>query len=689
MSIAGRLRQLPRDARDTLFNLAVVAWTILPHAGNLPWWCIALAGLMLAWRAQLAITGGPLPSRWVVAAVLLLACGLTWWSERTLLGKEAGVTMLVVLIALKTLELRARRDALVMFFLGFFLVLTHFLYSQSLGVALSMLLSVWGLLTALVLSHMPVGRPALGRASLLAAKSALLGAPVMVALFLLFPRFGPLWGMPQDAGGRTGLSGSLRLGAIADLANDDSIALRVRFFGEAPTPQQMYFRGPVLTHFNGRDWTRLSGLAGARTEVQLIGAPLRYEMTLEPSRLAMLPLLELTPDRAGAAPAVEGYSPLMRSDLEWMTDRPVAERLRFEAHAWLDSRHGPRVSGGGLAPFLALPPDSNPRTAEWARALRARENAAAPGRAVDHDVLVARVLAHIRGSGYAYTLQPGGYGVQAIDEFWLDRKQGFCEHFAASFVFVMRTMQVPARIVTGYQGTDPQPVDGYYVVRQSHAHAWAEYWQPGRGWVRVDPTAAVAPDRIQRSVNLVAPQGLMAGALVNVDPELAARMREFWELANNRWNQYVLNYSRGQQFDLLRSLGVEAPSWQDLALALAVLLSAAALAGAAWALRDRLRQDPWQRLQQRIAVRLAAVGVAVQPHDPPRTRAARVRETLGARGEALAASLDELDRARYAAASAPKRVDARWWLAFEAAATGAATGAVIRAVPEAAPARSV
>ena len=158
-------------------------------------WVAALA-------ARLAVSGMPLPARWHVVVVLAIAVGLTWWSERTLLGREAGVTMLVVLMALKTLELRARRDAMVVFFLGFFLVLTNFLYSQSLVVALSMLVSVWGLLTALVLAHMPVGRPPLLRAGVLAARAALLGLPLMVLLFALFPRMAPLWGMPQDAAGR-------------------------------------------------------------------------------------------------------------------------------------------------------------------------------------------------------------------------------------------------------------------------------------------------------------------------------------------------------------------------------------------------------------------------------------------------------------------------------------------------------
>jgi protein-glutamine gamma-glutamyltransferase len=656
-------RHLPRDSRDTLFQLAVIGWTVLPHLTHLAPWCMALTALMLFWRAQLALSNGPLPSRWAVAGVLLVAAALTLWSERTLLGKEAGVTMLVVLMSLKTLELRARRDAMVVFFLGFFLVLTNFLYSQSLLTAAAMLLSVWGLLTALVLAHMPVGKPSLRQAGAVAARAATFGAPLMVALFLLFPRIGPLWGVPHDAAGKTGLSGSMQMGAMAEIANDDEIAFRIRFDGRVPPPEAMYFRGPVLSRFDGREWTRQLNNAPIgprqRGEMQLLGQPLRYEMTLEPSRLALLPLLELTPDGADVAPRVEGIRAWLRSDLQWQTDRPVAERLRFEAAAWLLHRHGPRQMSLALRDHVALPPDHNPRTLEWAAALRRQADLAE----ADSRTLVAALLEHLRRGGYTYTLEPGTYGKNAVDEFWLDRKLGFCEHFAASMVVVLRAMDVPARVVTGYQGTDKEPVDGYYIVRQSNAHAWVEYWQPGEGWVRVDPTAAVSPERIVRGASLVPRPGLVAGALGSVSPQLLARVRSALEAANNRWNQWVMNYSRGQQFRLLESLGVKAPTWQDLALALITLLCAGSLAAAGWALWDRHRQDPWQRLQQRVLERLAQLRVAVQPHDPPRTRALRVREQLGQAGEALAQELEALDRSRYAQ---PGRASfARgWWARF-------------------------
>jgi protein-glutamine gamma-glutamyltransferase len=657
--------RLPRDGRDTLFLLGVIAWTVLPHVEHLPGWCIALTAVVLAWRALLAVANGPLPSRWLLVAVLTVAAGLTYMSFRTLLGREPGVTMAVVLMGLKTLELRARRDAFVVFFLGFFLVLTHFLYSQSLAVAAAMLVSVWGLLTALVLSHMPVGQPSLQQAARLAGRTALLGAPIMLLLFLLFPRIGPLWGVPQDGVSSTGLSDRMRMGTVAELAQDDRIAMRIRFDGPPPPPDTLYFRGPVLSRFDGQEWRALvpsfalslQPPANLRTR----GEPLRYEMTLEPQRIATLPLLEA----AAAAPQVEGYRVRGQSDLQWLAERPVQERLRFRAEAHTRFQHGPVQPVLGLQDHLDLPPGFNPRTLAWAAELR-RNPALADAGARE---LAQRVMQHIRSGGYSYTLAPGEYGRDAIDEFWLDRKEGFCEHFAAAFVVVMRALDVPARVVTGFQGADPLPVDGFLVVRQSAAHAWAEYWQPGVGWVRADPTAAVAPDRISRSLRLAPTPGLVAGALDAVSPALVQRLRDVWETVNNRWNQWVLNYSRGQQLDVLKDLGFDAPDWQTLAKLLIVSLSAMALAGALWAWWDRHRVDPWVRQRERLLRQLRRLGVSADAHDAPGTLARRVRERYGMAGEALAAVLEVLQAQRYGR-QARRHPDPALTRSFTAAARG-------------------
>ena len=668
-----RADQLPRDTRDTLFHLAVLAWASAPHLMHLPFWCTVMSVGLLGWRARLAWVGGALPGRLVVAGVLVVAAGLTLWGERTLLGKEAGITMLVVLMALKTLELRARRDALVVFFLGFFLVLTNFLYSQSLLTGLWLLASVWGLLTALALAHMPVGRPPLARAAAVATRTALWGLPLMLLLFVLFPRIGPLWGLPQDAAGRTGLSGTLRLGGVASLAEDDSIALRVRFFGPVPRPEQMYFRGPVLSTFDGREWSRLvpnfSAAQRPRLALEVGGTPLPYEMTVEANKLPLLPLLEMTPDTAEDGPKLDagaGRLLTLRPDAQWQLDQPVLERLRVTARAWLQHQHGPRQDVPGLRDLVALPARSNPRTLAWAAQLRQRpelQNA-------DAAALSQALLQHIRTGQYTYTLEPGPYGTtgnDAIDEFWLDRKLGFCEHFASAYVVVMRALGVPARIVTGYQGTDPAPQDGYWVVRQRNAHAWAEYWQSGTGWVRADPTAAVAPDRVMGGRSLSPRPGFVAGAINTMNPALADQLRKGWEVLNNRWNQWVLSYARNQQFDLMRALGFQSPNWQDLAVLLVLLLCALSLAGATWAWWDRRRQDPWQRLQLQVQQALLALGVNVQPHQAPRARAAAVRAVLGPRGEAVAALLDALDRQRYAQGPGNALPSRDWWRQFRSA----------------------
>jgi protein-glutamine gamma-glutamyltransferase len=641
-------RHLPRDTRDTMFLLGVIAWTVAPHVSHLPLWCIVLTAAVLVWRAWLAIGHATLPGRWTLVVVLALATVLTFWSFRTLFGKEPGVTMAVSLMALKTLELRARRDAFVVFFLGFFLVLTHFLYSQSLGVAAAMLVSVWGLLTGLVLAHMPVGQPRLREAGALAARTALLGAPIMALLFVLFPRIGPLWGVPQDGTSITGLSMRMRMGSVAEVAQDDSIALRVRFDGAVPPPQSMYFRGPVLARFDGSEWRPLPPSFPTPNRppgnLRPQGPAIGYEMTLEPMRLSMLPLLE-APIRA---PIVEGMQVYVQNDLQVITDRPVLNRLRFRAEATTAFQHGPQQPASLLREHVELPTNFNPRTLAWAAALRAQERYAN----ADAGTLAQALLQHIRRAGFSYTLAPGEYaGPDTIDEFWLDRRTGFCEHFAAAFVVLMRALDVPARVVTGYQGADPLPVDGYYIVRQSSAHAWAEYWQAGVGWIRADPTAAVAPERIERSRNLLPAPGLVAGALGNLNPELLAQMRAAWESVNNRWNQWVLGYSRGKQFDLLRDFGVDSPSWEDLALLLVAALSMLAAGGALWAWWDRHRKDPWVRQMDSVRIALRTAGVPCAAHEAPRTLAQRVQARFGAEAAPLVQLLLTLERQRYSEAA--------------------------------------
>ena len=668
-------RALTREARDTLFLLGAIAAIVLPHADHLPAWTSAIALLVLGWRALLAWRGQPLPGRWVLVLVLLVAGALTWLTHRTLLGREAGVTMLVMLMALKTLELRARRDAFVVFFLGFFLVLTHFLYSQSLLTALWMLMSVWALLTAVVLAQMPVGQPSLKLAAGQAARTTAFGLPVMVLLFLLFPRIAPLWGIPSDSVGRTGLSNQMEFGAMAEIANDDSIAMRLRFEGLPPPPQARYFRGPVLTRFDGRVWqpAQAPGLSRRHADsLQTSGPALRYELTLEPLRISVLPLLEMSPEQPGTELPLDALTLRRGPELQWLAPRPITERLRLNTQAHSRYEAGKNRSPLGLESSLELPPGFNPRTLAWAAQLQREPRFAGLDEPARATALAEAVLAHIVTADFIYTLSPGRYGESSphlIDEFWLERRLGFCEHYAAAFVVIMRAMGVPARVVTGFQGMDPEPQDGYWIVRNSNAHAWAEYWTRERGWLRIDPTAAVAPERVNLGQALRPVSTGLAGALEGLNPNLWSGLRRGWESLNNRWQQLVLNYSRQNQFDLLKRMGFAQPDWLALGQLSAGLILLLALGGGAWTLWQARPHDAWSRQRGRLLQELQRMGVAATASQGPGQWAQLLRERHGAAAEPAARLLLALERSRYApeAAALNWQGRRRWLGEFRAA----------------------
>jgi protein-glutamine gamma-glutamyltransferase len=650
------LKNLPRDSRDTLFLLLVIAAVVFPQVVHLPLWCSGLVAGILVWRGMLAWKSQPLPSRWWLVILLVITIAATLATHKTILGRDAGVTLLVILLALKTLELRAQRDAFVVFFLGFFCMLSNFLFSQSLLTAFAMLVALMGLLTALVNAHMPVGKPPLMTAIKIAAKMALLGAPIMVVLFMLFPRLAPLWGMPGGpAQGKSGLSADMRVGTIAKLALDDSIALRIKFEGKPPAARDVYLRGPVLSSFDGRGWLPLRNSTEV-SNLKVSGQPVNYEVTLEPNNKPWLFAL----DAAATSPTLVGYELRMTPALQWLTNRPITELVRYKAQSYTQFSYGPDKQVLSLQNYVDLPASYNPRTLQLAADIRRdpRFDQA------DALTLTAEVMQKLRTGGYEYTLEPGVYGDNTADEFWFDRKAGFCEHIASSFVVLMRALDVPARIVTGYQGGEYNEVDGYWVVRQSDAHAWTEIWQAGKqdgssvgSWVRVDPTSAVAPQRIDSLQRLTAPSGLFGGAIASLwasplgnggyNPLL--QLRTVWDALNNTWNQKVLNYTQAKQLDLLKNLGFSSPSWADLSYVLIAIIVAASLFGIAWTSWDKRQHDPWLRLLSSVRARLEKMGLTSHASISPRELASISLYRFGESAKPLATWLIQLEELRYRA----------------------------------------
>lgn len=639
---------MPRAQRDTLFLVVLVAWLISPQLPFLPLWCSGASLAVLLWRAGLAWGARPLPGRWTMGLLLVLAIGATLYGFGSLVGREAGTAFLVLLLALKALELRTARDAMVVFFLGFFTLLSNFFYSQSLLTAAMMLIGLWGLLTALVNSQRPVDPAPLWQSATIAGRMALLGTPIMVVLFLLFPRIGPLWSLPHDTlQARSGLSDHVAPGSMASIALDNSVAFRIDFAGAVPPRQSLYFRGPVLGTFDGRTWqaTQAPPNRAQAPELRVQGVSTAYAITLEPTQQPWLLALDASP----GAPVVSGYAVQTTPDLHWQTDKPVSNLLRYQSTAYAAYALGPLTASPALRRYLLLPTGFNLRTVELARTLRQDPRLQAAGSAG----LLEAALAQLRNGGYRYTLDPGVYGVHTADEFWFDRKQGYCEHIASAFVVLARAMGIPARLVTGYQGGAPNPVDGVWTVRQSDAHAWTEVWLPGTGWKRIDPTSLVAPERTLRAPAQSAPQGALAQALFTVSPGLLPRVRALWEAGNNRWNQWVLNYAPTQQFELLRQLGFSAPDSEDLGRVLAVLLLVFSAGSALMGLRGLHTTDPWLRLLRTAQRKLQSAGLDAEPDATPRALAQALAKSDWPDSAQVHALLLRLEAWRYAATPHP------------------------------------
>jgi transglutaminase-like putative cysteine protease len=617
-----------RERRDTIVLLAAVALVVVPHFEHLPWWATSLLLLLWAWRLWLALSRGALPGRFAMLPLLAGAAGAVWIQHGTLLGRDAGVTFLLLLMALKLLEMRARRDVFVVIFLCFFILLTQYLFSQGLPVAALTLVAVVLLFFVLVSANLveqdlPAARK-LRLVGLVLAKSL----PLAAAMFVLFPRVsGPLWGLPGDSfGGRTGLSDSMSPGSISRLLEANEVAFRVQFDAAPPGNELLYWRGPVLGHFGGRVWSPLRERAAAPPALDLRGdaaSRIDYTVTLEAHQRDWLFALEMP-----AAPDDAVLRPRLTDDAQLLARFLINERVRYRVRSYTRFAAGLNETPLSLRDWLQLPAGFNPRTLQLAAEIRAQVPANGNGGAAAPSRLVLAVLEYLRRGGFRYTLEPPLLGRHSVDEFLFETRQGFCEHYASAFVVLMRALDVPARVVTGYQGGELNPVDNFLTVRQSDAHAWAEVWLAGRGWVRVDPTAIVAPVRIERGATEIArQQGLapLAGAVGQID--WLRHLRFNWEAVQNAWYQWVLSYSPERQREFLQRLGF-APDWRTLgwlfAISLLVLLSVLAV----FSLRHRVERDPIAELFARFQGRLREAGVGVNVHEGPRDLGRRLEAEL-------------------------------------------------------------
>ncbi len=598
--------QRPIAWRDFALLLAGLAIVLAPHALRAPWWLTVLTALLVGWRAAALAHRSLLPSTWPLLAFAAFGMLGIWLEYRAIFGRTPGIMLLVLFSGLKMLESRNQRDAAALVFLTWFLAITNFLYTQSIPTALGMCAAVATSVAALVGFAAP--RRAL-RANLRTA-GLLLGqaVPAALVLFLLFPRVqGPLWGLPQDAySAMSGLSDSMSPGSLSQLTLSDAIAFRVDFEGELPPRRTLYWRGPVLWDFDGRTW-RLGSPTLAELPAPRNGSRIAYSVLLEPHNRNWLFALE--------APASLPPRARYLDDGQIVTPAPIRSRLRYDMVSLLEADPEANEERHYLERALRLPPGFNPR----ARALAAQWRQSS---ASDLQVL-ERAVEHFRRERLQYTTEPRLLGRDSVDEFLFESREGFCEHFSSAFVFLLRAAGVPARVVTGYQGGDLNPVDAKFTVRQSDAHAWSEVFIRGRGWLRVDPTVLSVPRRLEGGLERAVAVG---GALpLLMRPELAwlRTLRYNWEALTHQWNLWVLGYNPERQREFMSWLGMRDADWLELASTLLAALGGFVLVLFAWMLRRLARPDPVQAAWNAFCRKLGKRGLARAPHEGPQDFSAR------------------------------------------------------------------
>lgn len=593
--------------RPLAVNWLVAALTlaVFGHFFVLPTWVtvtfLVFAIPRLPVLARRLPTLSPARAAWLKYLYLtIVLCG-TYRYYGSLLGRDPGVSLLVLLSALKLYELRSERDYTVSVLLGCFLIATVFLYSQSLGTTFYQMPLV-ALLVAGLIAQQDRGDVWDSLDTLKRAASLLLQAmPFVLVAFILFPRIpGPLWQLPRDARtGQTGLSDTMTPGSVLNVSRSEEVAFRVEFHGYEPAASMLYWRGPVLWRLDGDTWTQ--GNLSDKRETMLTGytEPLAYTMLMEPHGTRWAFALDVP----GSAPSGTRITP----DVQLVSLEPIEGKVRYQLTAYPHYRIRPRQRSE-LTRALQLPPGLAPRASELARSWRAE--------GLPPQKIVERALRMFHEEEFFYTLQPRPTYGDGTDDFLFNTREGFCEHYASAFAILMRAAGVPARIVIGYQGGEHNPIGGYYVIRQQDAHAWVEVWLEEEGWQRIDPTAVVSPARIHEGIGSLLETAELP--LLTLGEENRVWLRNVWkrlrlglDALDNSWSQWVVSYGPSRQLQLLARIGLGELGTRYALFAMLAALGIV-LATFVWVLSLHRRPafaEPAQELYERFCNRLARAGV--------------------------------------------------------------------------------
>lgn len=621
-------------------TLALVS-AIALHVRWLPPVLLAVFAAIVGLRVWMRWRGVGRVSAWLRMLLVVALVGVVATTLGSIFGREAGSALLGAMLVTKLVEAERRRDAWVILSVAAFLVMAGFLFDQ--GMLQVALATIACLLTLAAMYELdpPVSGVA-GNAPLRAftahglreaGRHLALAVPFAIVCFLLFPRLSsPLWGAPQDAfSGRTGISDRMEPGALSALALDDAVAMRVRFDGAVPPPEQRYWRGLVFWRFDGRAWGGKDLLSGFSDEVELeVGGPrYDYEVTLEPTDQRWLFMLD--------APVAAPETATLTRDFQARRADPVTNILRYRGSSSSGYRMQPTLGRGQRYLGTSLPPSGNPR----ARALAATWRSESGG----DTTAIARSALALFNREFRYSFEAPLLGADPIDDFLFNVRTGWCEHFASSFAFLMRAAGVPARVVVGFQGGFYNGGGDYFAVRRSDAHAWTEIWVAGQGWVRVDPTAAVAPERVSRDAR----QAYEATPAWYPRSWLA-ELRDRIDLVGYWWNRAIIEFNAARQRDLVDELGLDGGDLgQVVGMLVAGALLALGLAAGLAGWRRRRDRDPLRDAFRAWCHRMEAAGMPRRPSEGPLDYGERLANAWPAQADAVRSLIRGYVGLRYAA----------------------------------------
>ena len=627
----------PAHTWSLLIGIQFVA---LPQYWHVPPLILLAVFILTLWVALIAQERIRRPRKLIRILLLVFSIIVMAASYGTLLGREAGTGFLILLSFLKLLESESRRDVYVVVFLSYFIIATNFFHTQSPWVVLYVFMVMLYLTSLLIRFSDSIGSLGIQRTLRLSARMLIQATPLMLILFVLFPRIpGPLWGLPKDATtATTGLSEDMSPGSLSSLIQSDEVAFRVRFKGDIPGHQDMYWRGPVFTDYDG--WTWRSGFTSRKSVANLVESGdqqnyITYTITMEPHQRDWMFALEYPIQLSGTR-----YR--LTRELQLLNKNKITNLFQYTLVS------DQKAVNTGLFDIerrrnLRLPDSLNPDTVSLARRWVEEESG-------DVRAVVNRALAYFRNQPFVYTLNPPVLGNDAMDDFLFDTRRGFCEHYSSAFVFLMRAAGIPARVVTGYQGGDKNPLGDYVIVRQSNAHAWAEVWIEDAGWTRVDPTSAVSPDRIESGIqNSVAERDLLPAILVS-DNSLLLQLQYQWDSLNTYWNDWVVGFDQHRQRQLFSKLGMEDADWRDYIFWLFIFMLVFGGLIAWWVLRQGtgIHVDRIRIAYDRFCNKLSRTGVIRLVSDGPLEYFNRVRKKLSpATAVAAEKIIQQYTRIRY------------------------------------------